>query len=170
MTKISLRGFCIAAICAGAVTCATLLSVPMPGFRLYFNLGEGIIYSVALIFGGPAGALCGGMGAALADLLLGYTLWAPFTFCIKAAEGYIVGKMAPRGTKSALFCGAVIMVTAYTLMASVLYGRAAAPVELFTDIIQSGIGIICALFLVPHLRRVLPKLKVMPELENSDHN
>lgn len=145
----------LGALCAALVTCATFLSLPVPGFRLYFNLGEGIIYSVALMGGGVFGGLCGSVGAALADLLLGYPLWAPFTFVIKGAEGYVVGRLAPRSEKKALAAGALIMITGYTAMAAVLYGPAAAPVELATDIIQTGIGAAFAFFIVPRLRKVV---------------
>ena len=67
------------AILTSLVVAATALHVPMPGFRVYFNLGEGIIYIIALAWGSRYGAMCGGLGASLADLLLGYPLWAPFT-------------------------------------------------------------------------------------------
>ena len=54
--KVALRGLLIA-----AVTGATMLSIPVPGFRLYFNFGEGIIYLAALLLGPAWGAAAGGM-------------------------------------------------------------------------------------------------------------
>lgn len=62
------------AILTSLVVAATALYVPMPGFRIYFNLGEGIIYIIALTWGSRYGAMCGGLGASLADLLLGHPL------------------------------------------------------------------------------------------------
>lgn len=57
----------LGALTAAMVTGATMLSVPVPGFRLYFNLGEGIIYTVAILLGGKIGAVAGGLGASLAE-------------------------------------------------------------------------------------------------------
>ncbi|MDY3868447.1 MAG: ECF transporter S component [Pyramidobacter sp.] len=145
----------VAALCAALVTCATFLSVPVPGFRLYFNFGEGVIYCTAILFGKTVGGLCGGLGAALADLLLGYPLWAPFTFVIKGIEGYVVGRLAPYGEKKAMAVGAVIMAAGYSTMAAVLYGIPAAPVELVTDIAQTSVGALFACFMVPQLRKIV---------------
>ena len=64
--EVALKGLLIA-----AVAVATMLSIPVPGFRLYFNFGEGIIYLAALLLGPVWGAAAGGIGAAMADLLLG---------------------------------------------------------------------------------------------------
>ncbi|WP_085544948.1 ECF transporter S component [Dethiosulfovibrio salsuginis] len=135
----------LAALAAAMVTGATILSVPVPGFRLYFNLGEGIIYTVAILWGAKHGAVAGGLGAALADLILGYPIWAPITLLIKGLEGYVVGTLAPRGRLKAMIAGAAVMATGYTLSAGLLYGWAAAPVELVTDFVQTGVGIAIAL-------------------------
>jgi len=43
-----------------------------------------------MVLGKRLGWLAGGLGSALADLLGGYAHWAPWTFLIKSAEGYIV--------------------------------------------------------------------------------
>ncbi len=153
------RTVALGALCTALVTVATMLSVPVPGFRLYFNLGEGVIYTVALLLGRRFGAAAGGLGAALADLLLGYALWAPLTLAIKGVEGFVVGHMAPRGRLVALLCGAAVMITGYTLSAGVLYGWAAAPVELGTDVLQTGAGMLFALFLVPILERRIPLIQ-----------
>ena len=153
------RTVALGAVCTALVTVATMLSVPVPGFRLYFNLGEGVIYTVALLLGRRFGAAAGGLGAALADLLLGYALWAPLTLVIKGAEGFVVGTLAPKGRLKALLGGAVVMITGYTLSAGVLYGWAAAPVELGTDVLQTGAGAAFALILVPVLARRVPFLQ-----------
>ncbi len=150
------RAVALGAVCTALVTVATMLSVPVPGFRLYFNLGEGVIYTVALLLGRRFGAAAGGLGAALADVLLGYALWAPLTLVIKGVEGFVVGSLAPRGRLVALLCGAAVMITGYTLSAGVLYGWAVAPVELGTDLLQTGTGVLFALFLVPVLERRIP--------------
>jgi len=140
---------------AAIVAVATLISIPMPGFRLYFNMGEGVIYTIALIFGPRYGALCGGLGASIADLILGYPLWAPFTLVIKGLEGYVAGKLRNKNKTLAIAAGASVMITGYTTMAAILYGAKAAPVELATDLLQTGIGAIVALVLSPMIEKRL---------------
>ena len=144
----STRALALGALFAALVTGATLLSLPVPGFRLYFNLGEGVIYTVALLFGPRYGAAAGALGAALGDLVLGYPLWAPFSFAIK-------GRRVHRGI--ALAAGALVMLGGYTSAAALLYGPAAAPVEALTDLLQTGIGAGTAWVLVPLLKKYVPR-------------
>jgi len=81
----------IAAIFAAIVCVATLvLVVNIPATNGYFNVGETMIYVAALLFGPFVGAFAGGIGAAIADLLVA-PIFAPGTLVIKACEGTIVG-------------------------------------------------------------------------------
>ena len=137
---------------AACVTAATLLSIPLPGFRLYFNMGEGIIYTIALTRGPFYAAAAGGIGASLADLMLGYPLWAPFTFVIKGLEGFLVGSLR-KNRLLALAVGMSVMIAGYTTLAGLLYGWKAAPVEFMTDVLQTGIGAGVALLLTKALDR-----------------
>ncbi|MBC7130700.1 ECF transporter S component, partial [Candidatus Bathyarchaeota archaeon] len=63
----------------------------------YFNIGETMVYTAALLFGPLVGGVAGGFGSMLADLLLGYYQYAPATLVIKAVEGYIVGLISLKG-------------------------------------------------------------------------
>ncbi len=79
------------------VTAATMvLSVYFPLTRGYFNLGETMVYLSALVGGPFVGAFAGGVGSALADILLGYNAFAPGTLVIKAAEGAVAGLLYRR--------------------------------------------------------------------------
>lgn len=153
MDKNIAKRVALGAVLAAAVTVATMLHVPLPGLRIYFNLGEGVIYTIAILLGARYGGACGGIGAALADILLGFPLWAPFTLVIKGAEGFVVGKLAPKGRILAMAVGAVIMIAGYTTSAGVLYGWKVAPVEFMTDIAQTGIGAAFALIFAPILEK-----------------
>lgn len=66
-------------------------SLYIPATRGFFNLGEVMVYTSALIGGPVVGFVAGGLGSALADVVLGYTQFAPGTFVIKGVEGAIVG-------------------------------------------------------------------------------
>lgn len=151
------RNVATGALAASAVLAATMLSIPVPGYRLYFNFGEAVIYTIALLLGRKHGAIAGAIGASLADVLLGYPLWAPFTFLIKGSEGFIAGLLRKRGIFPATGCAALVMIAGYTTLAGILYGVPAAPVECVTDLIQTGIGIFTARVLVPVIRNRIPR-------------
>lgn len=83
------------ALSTALVTAATAaLSIYVPATRGYFNLGETMVYFTALLLGPAVGAFAGGVGSALADIILGYTIYAPATLVIKAAEGAAAGFLA----------------------------------------------------------------------------
>ncbi|UCG36732.1 MAG: ECF transporter S component [Candidatus Bathyarchaeota archaeon] len=85
----------IAAIFAALVCVATvILSIYVPQTRGYFNIGETMVYTTALLFGPIIGAFAGGVGSMFADLILGYSVYAPATLVIKACEGFVVGFLA----------------------------------------------------------------------------
>jgi uncharacterized membrane protein len=77
---------------AALVTVATMLvQIPNPPTRGYINFGDALIFVSALIFGRTIGGFAGGVGSALADILLGYSYFAPFTLVIKGVEGWLAG-------------------------------------------------------------------------------
>ena len=69
------------------------VSIPIPATTGYFNVGEGLIYFTAILFGPYIGAFVGGVGAAFADILGPYAIFAPGTFVAKGLEGFIIGIM-----------------------------------------------------------------------------
>src|SRR6056297_3019050 len=75
------------------VAVATYIYIPGPASS-YFNLGEVAIYVIAFIFGAKSACIAGALGSSLVDVLLGYSIWAPFTLIIKGLEGYVVGKIS----------------------------------------------------------------------------
>ena len=115
------------ALSTALVLAATVvINIYVPTTRGYFNLGETMIYLVALLFDPLTAAFAGGVGSALADVVLGYTIYAPATLVIKAAEGALASTLVRRlrgrqrgifalsmGTVAAYFI--VILVIGYTL-------------------------------------------------------
>ena len=89
------REIAVTAIFTALVTATTMMiQVYIPETRGYFNLGELMVYLTALLFGPHVGAIAGGVGSALADLLTGYQIYTPATFVIKGVEGFIVGYLS----------------------------------------------------------------------------
>ena len=70
-----------------------VIHIPTVGTNGYLNLGDMVVFIAALTMGKKAGFIVGGLGSALADLLLGYTHYAPITFIVKGLEGYIAGRI-----------------------------------------------------------------------------
>lgn len=69
----------------------------VPLFQGYLNFGDVLILSMGFVLGFPL-ALVGGLGAALADILLGYGQYAIFTLIIKGIEASIVAMFAMKST------------------------------------------------------------------------
>lgn len=81
---------------AAVFVTTTVFSVYVPQTRGFFNIGETMVFTVALLFGPLIGAFAGGVGSMLADLFLGYWYYAPATLIIKACEGGLVGLLSRR--------------------------------------------------------------------------
>lgn len=76
-----------------------IFSIYVPSTRGFFNIGETMVYTAALLFGPIIGAFAGGVGSGFADLLLGFWHYAPATLVIKAIEGGLVGVLGRRKPK-----------------------------------------------------------------------
>lgn len=88
------------AIFTSLVCVATMVfSVYVPHTEGFFNIGETMVYTTALLFGPFIGAFAGGVGSMAADIFLGYWHYAPATLIIKACEGAIVGALGRKRVK-----------------------------------------------------------------------
>jgi uncharacterized membrane protein len=89
------RTWASAAVFTAFVAAATsLFAVNLP--LGYFNIGEIMVYTSALLMGPYVGAFAGGVGSMLSDLSLGYPQYAPGTLVIKGIEGFVVGYLSTR--------------------------------------------------------------------------
>ncbi|MGY8825029.1 MAG: ECF transporter S component [Candidatus Latescibacterota bacterium] len=61
-----------ALLMALVATATMVLRLPTPATEGYINLGDVVIVAAALLFGPWAGAVAGGVGSAMADVLGGY--------------------------------------------------------------------------------------------------
>jgi uncharacterized membrane protein len=87
----------ITAVFTALVCAATMVfSIWVPRTNGFFNLGEIMVYTAALLFGPLVGAFAGGVGSMFADLFLGYPHFALATLVIKACEGGLVGFLSRR--------------------------------------------------------------------------
>jgi len=142
--------------------------IPIPATSGYFNIGETIIYVAALLFGSAAGALSGGIGAMLADIYLGFGVFAPGTLVIKGIEGAIVGFLNLRlryitnrtlRAVVSVIAGGLEMVSGYFLYEQLVLGSAAAFAEVPFNIVQMLVGLAIAVPIMHAVQRVFPQLK-----------
>ena len=118
-----------------------------------------------LLFGPFIGSLSGGIGSSLADILLGYTIYAPGTFIIKGLEGFLVGIIAnPKKNYQKInyrdilgvLAGGSLMVYGYFLYEIFIFGVHAAVYELILNgIIQFWIGGVIALIFITTSRKTI---------------
>ena len=122
-------GLAITAVSTALVCVATIIfSFYVPQTRGFFNVGETMVFTSAVLFGPYIGAFAGGVGSMIADILLGYPYYAPATLLIKAAEGGIVGflsrkkpKFNPKTWKIFTFLIGLIIGVSLAVIGSIYY-------------------------------------------------
>ncbi|HBG01102.1 MAG TPA: ECF transporter S component [Firmicutes bacterium] len=157
--KMNAKKMVLTALLIALVTVTTMIvNIPLPGVRGYVNIGDTVVLLAGLIFGPLAGAVSGALGASLADLLLGYAYWAPWTFVIKGLEGFLAGwvvRCLGKATTLGATLGALVMVLGYFLVGILYYGLGPAVTSLPGDLVQGGVSVALALLLVPPIRKYL---------------
>lgn len=118
-----LNGLMIAFVCVATM----VIQIPIPGTSGYVNIGDSIIFITSVVLGPIPGMIAGGIGSAFADMLSGYTHWAPFTLVIKGLEGLVVGLIYKHAKHKsvmllAMILGVVIMVGGYIIGGFIIKG------------------------------------------------
>ena len=72
------------------------IRLPLMGNGGLIHLGNVPLFLAAIIYGRKTGAIAGAFGMGMFDLISGWTAWAPFTFVIVGAMGYVVGLMSEK--------------------------------------------------------------------------
>ena len=105
-----------------AITFIGIYTVKIPSLHGYSHMGEFMIFRSVLILGTRKGALAGGIGAALSDLLGGYMHWVIPTFIIKyimaTVMGLFIDKIMPNRKGNWLIgsiVGGIVQIILYTL-------------------------------------------------------
>ncbi|MFQ5833960.1 MAG: ECF transporter S component [Candidatus Thorarchaeota archaeon] len=153
------------AILTALTTVATaVLVVPFPSTQGYFNLGDSLVMISGFLLGPAGGFFAGGVGSAMADLILGFPGFAPITFIAKGLEGLVVGFLSFRTMRKktlsgwdilGLLLGSVAMLLGYLLgeMFMLGYTFEVAALELVTiNSIQVTMGSIVTILIGPLLR------------------
>ena len=77
------------------VTATTFINIPYPGSAGgLMHLGTLMLFIIALKFGKYYGAISGGIGMFIFDVLGGWMSWAPGTLVVRLIMGFVVGWIA----------------------------------------------------------------------------
>lgn len=139
---------------------------PFSPTKGYFNLGDSMVFFSAFAFSWRAGMICGGIGSAAADILLGSGIYAPITVVAKGAEGYVAGVLSRLGVRKrwglilGIAAGGACMITTYFLgewlVLDVGLGKALAEVPI--NIAQVVLGGTIGALLSHYVRKSYPAL------------
>lgn len=146
LLKVVFGGLMAALICVA--TAVMVIQLPTGG---YANLGDCFVILSGCILGPVYGALAAGIGAGLADLFLGYGIYVPFTFIIKACMAvavYFITKRVKEHSFAAKIgfillasiTAEIIMVGGYFILEIFMYGFQGAISNIFGNVIQGVFG------------------------------
>ncbi len=164
-----------------AIICAVTMavSIPLPTYG-YANLGDCFVLVCGILLGPVWGAAAAGIGSALADLLLGYGIYAPATLVIKslmALVAYFLYTAITKGSRLnhiALIPSAIsaeaLMVAGYFTFESIIYGFEGALPNILGNSVQGAVCAICAVFVLSVLIRAGLYKKISSRFTRKDKN
>lgn len=89
------------ALMTALITVVTIIiPIPVPFTNGYIHLGDSMIFLAVIVLGWKYGAIAAAIGSALADILIGFVYWAPWTFVIKGGMALILGLIIYQSAKS----------------------------------------------------------------------
>ncbi|CVK20697.1 ECF transporter S component [Sporomusa sphaeroides] len=123
------------------------------------HLGNVPLFIIAILYGRWLGALAGGIGMALFDVVGGWFLWAPFTLIIVGLMGYTVGAICEKNQTLtayvlALVVACIIKVVGYYGAEAIIYGNWLIPMTSIPgNLVQIGVASVIVLPVVLKLRK-----------------
>ncbi|HSH36743.1 ECF transporter S component [Schnuerera sp.] len=146
-----------AILMALTVVMTMVIHIPTIGTNGYLNLGDMVVLLAALTLGKKGGFVVGGLGSAMADLLLGYFHYAPITFIVKGLEGYIAGTLLETkiGSKKPIIAtsiAGIFMAFGYFIPEIFMYGKGAIA-SIPGNIMQGLLGAVTSVVLYGALKR-----------------
>ena len=160
------RDLCITAVCIVLVyvfTAMVNITFPGAGDGGLMHMGNIPLVISAILFGRKTGAIAGGVGMALFDLLSPWAIWAPFTLVIVGAMGYVVGLIAEKHRALGWYALAMVIACAvkvggYYVAEGIIYGNWIVPVvSIPANIIQVAVGAAVTLAVSVPLRAAAEK-------------
>ena len=128
------------------------------------HLGNVPLFIFAIIFGKKTGAIAGGVGMGLFDLVSGWTLWAPFTFIIVGLMGFVMGLITEKKQGYpwyvvAMAAACVIKIAGYYIAEGIIYGNWVTPVTSIPgNLLQIGVAAVIVLIVIVPLKKAANKM------------
>lgn len=168
--KKTTKNICFAAMFAAMIFGMTMLHVPI-GAGGYIHVGDAVIYVTAMLMGGPWAFISAAIGAACADIVSGFAVYAVPSAIIKiliAVPFVLISKKQSKllSVRSAIFTiiSGVITVLGYFAADLILY-REGAIADLPANIIQAAGSAVVFIVLAFALDRAGIKQRFEKEIE-----
>ncbi|RFU70930.1 ECF transporter S component [Peribacillus saganii] len=137
------------------------IKLPIMGNGGLIHLGNVPLFIAALVYGRKTGAIAGAFGMGFFDLLSGWAAWAPFTFIIVGAMGFLAGFISEKvpGKRVLVYTLAVavalvIKIAGYYFAEVILYGNWIQPIgSIPGNVLQVLIAGIIVVPIVGRLKR-----------------
>lgn len=155
--KLTINALCIAL--TFVATAFINLRLPIAANGGLVHLGNVALFVAAVIFGRKTGAIAGGVGMALFDIMGGWLLWAPFTLITVGLMGYTVGLITEKNKKAkfiviAFGAALAIKIIGYYIAEGIIYGNWIAPAASIPgNIVQVVLGAIIAFPLIAAIKK-----------------
>ena len=152
----------IAVMTAVTMVFTYVVRIPVAPTRGYINLGDVAVFFTAFTFGPFTALISGGLGPAIADIVAGYSQWAPITLAAHGLQGLaaalVFRAMKPMKASEPLggLAGMIVMVGLYLLGGAFMVGFGAAAVEIPMNVLQNAVGIAGGFVLSKAVRRAYP--------------
>ena len=148
----------MAALFAALICAATMVvAIPLPASG-YANLGDCVVILAGCLLGPLWGAAAAGIGSALADVLVGFAVYAPATFIIKALmamAAYAVFTALSKNESHILLAAIIMVVTAEIIMIGgyflydwLILDQTAAIIGVWGNFVQATVSAVAAAFLL----------------------
>ena len=171
--SLAFRVSAIAVLTAITALFTYVVRIPIAPTRGYLNLGDVAIFFTALTFGPVSALIAGGVGTAIADIVAGYSQWAPISLVVHGLQGLVIGLIAGTSLSAeglsaggrtlrwvlAGLGGAVVMCGGYLLSGTFMVGFAAAVVELPGNVLQNAAGAVGGVPLAIAIRKAYPPVR-----------
>lgn len=163
------RTIAVTAVSIAIVTVlVAIVPVPIAATGGYTHPGAIAEIFIAMAFGPIVGVVAAGIGAAIADLVLGFGSFAPLTLIAHGSLGFLAGWLGWKKGWSGMLTGWVVgglaLVAVYFVGEATVYGFgvAGAGAEVPVNLFQVGLGIL-GIVLFQLVKRAYPQIEQLAE-------
>ncbi len=127
------------------------------------HLGDSMIFLSAVLFGGKYAAVSGAIGMTIFDIFSGFSIWAPYTFVIKAVMGLIAGGLANAGgskgesilkNAAGMLLGGIWMILGYYIAEAIIIWNIKQPLfSMWGNVVQFSASMAIAFVIIAAVRK-----------------